>query len=124
MRERTTAPARLARIAATSPAQAQRISASRPLRRRKTRTMPRARAASMPSRSVMTSDSSTRRSRPVRSPAPGPPGAGGGPAALLVRAALAEAADLEGVADDREALAPADPVLEPLDLRARELDDL
>src|SRR5262245_47446845 len=79
--------------------------------------MPTASAASIPSLSVMTSDSNMPGSAlsavpaPARRPRPHP-------------ALLAESLDLERVRDDREALPLAHPVLEPLDLVVREFDDL
>src|SRR5262245_7187688 len=87
--------------------------------------MPTTRAASIPSRSVMTSDSNT-------GPPPGAPGPLRLPGARLAvgrrrggpcRARGAVAPDLVHVPGHGEALLPADLVLRPLDLPALELDD-
>src|SRR5437867_6871418 len=93
--------------------------------------IPTASAASIPSLSVMTSDSSTICSSRAfwsegRLVAAVPAVVGRAPLHLrLLRGALfAEALDLERVGDDGEPLLVTDPVLEPLDLVVGELDDL
>src|SRR5262245_38113799 len=109
---------------APSPARTVRLRAGRPVLSRYPMMMPTTRAASIPSRSVMTSDSNT-------GPPPGAPGALrllGGRLAVGCRggprpASGAVAPDLVHVPGHGEALLPADLVLRPLDLPALELDD-
>src|SRR5882724_8317875 len=79
--------------------------------------MPTTSAASIPSRRVMTSDSNTPR------PPGRPPGRRARAPRRLRGARPAAAADLVHVPGHQESLAPADLVLEPLDLAALELDD-